>query len=247
MDKPEVATAAYSELLRYSVAISVQLDRIEHWKGELKRGREKWTDASCRALFELPTGFDYEDFLRQLKNEHELPPKMHLKTEVQFLVIAVRNAYMMGTAIRWALTQDANRVRCVQAALSAFEKAVPDAVLLRHLHEHMEQFFMGTGDALKKLPHPEMVPTFALLDDDIGYEIGGKDWLRDWREGLVIERGFGCSQGPSARHNWMHTAVTGDTRSLGPCLTMSFFRSLICFGSRSSNQRSSLTRVTRDQ
>lgn len=35
---------------------------------------------------------------------------------------------------------------------------------------------MGKGDAFKKLPQPEMEATIALLDEDIGYEIGGKLW-----------------------------------------------------------------------
>lgn len=177
MDKAEVVTAAYSELLRYSVAISVQLERVAHWRGELRQARRTWDEASYRAIFETPSGVDFEARLSTLKAEYELPPKMHLKSEVQFLVVAVRNAYVMATTIRWAVAEiEEEEVRCVQAAITSFEKSVPDAVLLRHLHEHMDEVFMGKGEAFKKLPRPEMEGTIALLDDDVGYEIGGKVW-----------------------------------------------------------------------
>ncbi len=35
---------------------------------------------------------------------------------------------------------------------------------------------MRKGESFKKLPHPEMEGAIALLDDDVGYEIGGKVW-----------------------------------------------------------------------
>lgn len=176
MEKAEVVTTAYSELLRYSVAISVQLERVAHWREELRQARKDWDEASYRAIFETPSGVDFEARLGSLKAEYELPPKMHLKSEVQFLVVAIRNAYMMATTIRWAVAEIEEEVRCVQAAITVFEKSVPDAVLLRHLHEHMDEVLKGKGDAFKKLPHPEMEGTIALLDDDVGYEIGGKVW-----------------------------------------------------------------------
>lgn len=177
MEKGQVVNAAYSEMLRYSVAISVQLDRIEYWKAELRAGREQWNEASYKAIFESTLSpEEFERYLRQLKSEFELPPKMHLKSEVQWLVGAVRNVYMMASTVRWAVANNDVKVRCVQAAISAFENEVPDAVLLRHLHEHMDQVLMGKGDSFKKLPHPEMEGAIALLEDDLGYEIGGKVW-----------------------------------------------------------------------
>lgn len=199
VEKSEVVTAAYSELLRYSVAISVQLERIAYWREELRQARTDWNEASYRAIFETPSGADFEARLRGLKAEYELPPKMHLKSEVQFLVVAVRNAYVMATTIRWAVAEIADEVRCVQRAITAFEKSVPDAVLLRHLHEHMDEVLMGKGDAFKKLPQPEMDGTIALLGDDIGYAIGGKVWsLKEMSTAAkdLVRDVTGCIQRP---------------------------------------------------
>lgn len=35
---------------------------------------------------------------------------------------------------------------------------------------------MEKGKTFKKLPQPEMESTIELLEDDLGYEIGGKAW-----------------------------------------------------------------------
>ncbi len=36
LEKEQVAGAAWAEMLRYSVAISAQLERIDHWKKDLR-------------------------------------------------------------------------------------------------------------------------------------------------------------------------------------------------------------------
>jgi hypothetical protein len=173
----ELEAAAYSEMLRFSVAISVQLERIEHWKDELKKGREGWTEAARKSLFDpaIPTS-RYEDHLKALRNEYESPSKMHLKSEVQFLVVAVRGVFAMARSSDLAVKADEKKVRCVQQAITSFEKAAPDVVHLRDLHEHLDELLKGKGSAYDKLPRPELGGHIALLDEDVGYHIGGKVW-----------------------------------------------------------------------
>jgi hypothetical protein len=101
---------------------------------------------------------------------------MHLKSEVQFVLIAVRGIYRMALLIRRAVSDDELKVRCVQTAISAFETSAPDAVHLRNLHEHLDEVRVGKGDAYAKLPDPSIEGAIALLDDDVAYEIGGKVW-----------------------------------------------------------------------
>lgn len=173
----ELEAATYSEMLRFSVAISVQLERIEHWKQALRKGREGWTEAARNSLFDPAiSSSEFENHLKALRAEYELPSKMHLKSEIQFLVAAVRGVYVMASAIRWAVRADEKKVRCIQAALTSFEKNAPDAVHLRDLHEHLDEVLKGKGNAFDKLPQPELEGHIALLDDDVGYQIGGKVW-----------------------------------------------------------------------
>lgn len=177
LKKDQIETVAWSEMLRFSVAISVQLERVAYWREQLRQARKDWNDASYRAIFEssVPPN-EFEAHLRRLKSEFELPPKMHLKSEIQFLLIAVRGVYGMAVALRQAVASNDGKVRCVQGALSAFEKHAPDVVHLRNLHEHMDQLIQGKGDAYAKLPDPNLGSIMALSDDDVTYLIGGKDW-----------------------------------------------------------------------
>lgn len=177
LTRQETTNAAYAEMLRFSVAISLQLERIDQRKTELREARGQYDEASFREIFaaKVPVE-DFERHLRALKQQFELVPKMHLKSEVQFLLIAVRGMYAMALALRWGVSEDDAKVRSVQSAISAFEKAAPDAVHLRNLHEHMDEVFRGRGDAYKKLPDPSMEGAIALLEHDVAYEIGGKVW-----------------------------------------------------------------------
>lgn len=198
-EKDQIEAAAWSEMLRFSVAISVQLERVGYWREQLRQARKDWNDASYRAIFESAVPADeFETHQRRLKAEFELPPKMHLKSEIQFLLIAVRGVYGMAVALRQAVAKDGMKVRCVQRALSAFEKHAPDAVHLRNIHEHMDQLIQGKGDAYTKLPKPDLGSIMALSDDDVTYLIGGKYWsigeLAVAAKDLVRDIG-GCVQG----------------------------------------------------
>lgn len=63
--KDETKNAAYAEILRFSVAISVQQERIAHWREELRNARKEWDDAAYKELFisSVP-GDDFEEHLR---------------------------------------------------------------------------------------------------------------------------------------------------------------------------------------
>lgn len=75
-------------------------------------------------------------------------------------------------AIRSASTGDLNS--CVQRAISASDKAAPDADLLRHLHEHIDAYMRGEGKDRDRLPDPTLEGAVAMLDEGLVYFIGGK-------------------------------------------------------------------------
>ena len=178
LDKGQTISVAYGEMLRFSVAISVQQVRISECREKLREGRVEQKAASERALYDVasvPTD-RLEEHLRSLQAEHELPPKMHLKSEIQFLLIAVHGVGEMARTIRSVAKDDDQLVRCVQAALTTFEKLGPEAKHLRNLHEHLGQALLGKGDALKKLPDQNLDGAIALLEEDVAYVIGGKVW-----------------------------------------------------------------------
>jgi hypothetical protein len=96
---------------------------------------------------------DREGWKAQLDEIHhgDVPEMWRLKTEAQFLLVAVYGILSMARAIRSVSSGDLNA--CVQRAISAFDKAAPDTDLLRHLHEHIDAYMRGDRN---RLPDPTL-------------------------------------------------------------------------------------------
>jgi hypothetical protein len=80
----------------------------------------------------------------------ERPDVWRLKTEAQFLLVAVRGIYLMSKAFKRVATGSAQR--SIQRAISEFEGAAPDAMLLRHIHEHFDKYGGGQGSEASSPP-----------------------------------------------------------------------------------------------
>lgn len=80
----------------------------------------------------------HEAFVAQLEAIHhrDMPLVWRLKTEVEFLLGAVYGILSMARGIRRGTEGELNA--CVQRAIAGFEKAAPDADLLRHVHVHLD-------------------------------------------------------------------------------------------------------------
>lgn len=63
------------------------------------------------------------------------------------------------------------------AAIDAFDQAVPDANLLRHIHEHFDAYASGRGREQRKLPRSIEESAVGMLDKGLAYYIGGKLFL----------------------------------------------------------------------
>lgn len=182
---------AYGEFLRFGLAIEMQRDRLARWRDDLRNQREKSQDKRLEAIFSLPPGTDVREHLRQIQVEHEHPSLMHVKNEAHFLIVAIRNTDRMTNVLRSTLQHEEETVRCLQAAITAFEAAAPEIAHLRNLNEHMDELLQGKGDAFAKLPDPDLGNALAVLENDVIYLIGGKVWstsnLADAAARLVSE------------------------------------------------------------
>ena len=89
--------------------------------------------------------------------------------------MAVYGILSMAKGIRSVSVRDVNS--CVQRAIGVFEKAAPDADLLRHLHEHSDAYIRGAGKESHRLPEPTNPGAVTMLDEGLAYFIGGKLFL----------------------------------------------------------------------
>jgi hypothetical protein len=117
----------------------------------------------------LPPG-EFERRIRRLKVS-DLPEVSALKTEVQFLLVALRGIYLMSRSIRDNVTADERK--CVAAAVSRFEKRVPDPLLLRNIHEHLDQYMLGRG-RVRLTPAVTEGLAGMIEDKGVAYFIGGR-------------------------------------------------------------------------
>jgi hypothetical protein len=171
--KPEeIIPACLGELYRYRLAVQNQLPRIDAATRALRAQREQIEKDEREHLF-VPS-MDREAWKEQLNQiqQRDVPEIWRLKTEAQFILVAVYGILSMARAIRSASTSDLNG--CVQRAISTFDKAAPDADLLRHLHEHIDAYMGGEGKDRHRLPDPTLEGVVAMLDEGLVYFIGGK-------------------------------------------------------------------------
>jgi hypothetical protein len=165
-------SACLGEMYRYRLAVQDQLPRIEVATSAVRAQRDLIEQGENDLLF--GPSMSEDEFRSRLERVHhsDIPEIWRLKTEAQFLLVAVYGIFSMSRAIRKTSDGDVNR--CVQRAISTFEKAAPDADLLRHLHEHIDDYMRGEGRDSNRLPDPAMEGAIAMLEEGLVYFIGGK-------------------------------------------------------------------------
>jgi len=93
-----------------------------------------------------------------------------LRTEVQFLLLGLRGIYLMSRAIRANLKGPERN--CVRTAVSRFEKRLPEPLLLRNIHEHLDEYILGKGR--NPLTPPVEEGLGGMIEDKgVAYYIGG--------------------------------------------------------------------------
>jgi hypothetical protein len=114
-----------------------------------------------------------EAWQEQLEQIHhrDVPETWRLKSEGQFLLASMWGILSMARGIRSVSTGPL--LDCVQRAIAAFEKAAPDAHLLRHLHEHSDEYIRGAGKHRDRLPDPNSPGIVVMAEEGLVYFIGG--------------------------------------------------------------------------
>jgi hypothetical protein len=172
LNPDEIVRAYVGEVYRYRVAVHDQWGCIADATKEVLAERAQIEKDEYELLF--APSMSPESFRRQLEMTHhrDLPLLWRLKTEGEFLLTAVYGIYTMTRAIRRTSNEELNR--CVQRAIAAFEKAAPDADLLRHLHVHVDAYIRGEGKDASRLPGPTDWGAVGMTDDGPVYVVGGK-------------------------------------------------------------------------
>jgi hypothetical protein len=170
-----IVRSCLSEIWRYRLAIQVQLSRIKS-ANEAILAERKQIEKDERELLFAPS-MSADAFQEQLESIHsrDVPLIGTLKTEGQFLLVAVYGILSMSKGIRSVSAGDMNG--CVQRAIGAFDRAAPDAELLRHMHEHLDAYIRGEGKDSRRLPDPTDAGAMTMLDEGLAYFIGGKLFL----------------------------------------------------------------------
>jgi hypothetical protein len=170
-----VVRSCLSEIWRYRLAILGQLSRIKA-ANEAVLEERKQIEKDERELLFAPS-MSTETFQERLEEIHyrDVPLIGTLKTEGQYLLVAVYGILSMSKGVRSVSVGEVNG--CVQRAIGAFEKAAPDADLLRHLHEHSDAYIRGEGKESHRLPDPTNPGALTMLDEGLAYFIGGKLFL----------------------------------------------------------------------
>ena len=154
MIKPEeVLSACTGELYRYRLAVQDQLARIAIATEAVREERDQIEADEYELLFAPSMSMDA--FTAQLREIHhrDIPLVWRLKTEVEFLLEAAYGVLSMARAIR--RSSSGKRNACVQKAIAAFEKAAPDADLIRHVHVHLDHYLRGEGKDAVRLPESD--------------------------------------------------------------------------------------------
>ena len=175
VDPDEILTACVGELYRYRLAMHEQLPRVQAATRALRAAREDIEKDEASHL--AASSMDISEWTEQLKRIHDrdTPQFWRLKSEAEFLLVAAYGVLSMARAIRAASTGELNAA--VQRALSTFEKAAPDADLLRHIHQHLDAYMRGEGRDRERLPDPTKGGAMAMLPDGLAYYIGGKMFM----------------------------------------------------------------------
>jgi hypothetical protein len=160
---------------RYRLAIQQQLSRIAAANEAVLAEREQIEQDKNELLFgPVENEETFEERLRDI-HVRDVPLVGTLKTEGQFLLVAVYGILSMARAVRGMSIGEMNA--CDQRAITAFETAAPDADLLRHLHEHQDAYMRGEGKDRHRLPDEDFDGALTMLEDGLAYFIAGKLFL----------------------------------------------------------------------
>jgi hypothetical protein len=136
LSSDEILGVCVGELYRYRLAVQDQLVRVDAATRAV-RAERALIARDEEELLVAPSMSD-EAIRGRLETIRcrDTVALWRLKTEAQFLLSAVYGILSMSRAIRAATVGEVNA--CVQRTMSAFEKAAPDADLLRHPHLRRE-------------------------------------------------------------------------------------------------------------
>jgi hypothetical protein len=167
-----MAAAFLGEMYRYRLAIRDQVDRVEVAMAALRSRREEIEQATEDLLVapSMPAS-EFEALLQALYSE-DIPEIWRLKSEAQFLLVAIRGVYIMCQAIADAIEGQAETA--IRNALANFKGKIPDPTLLRNIHEHLEEYARGAGHQQHLLPDPSSSGAVAMTQEGLVYLVGGR-------------------------------------------------------------------------
>jgi hypothetical protein len=157
------------EALRFRVAIKDQLAATnatrEGFEAAIEQGRSFW-----------------ESHVRgQALTEHDLDMKLRewtsvefgrLKTALQLWLVVTNGLHKMARKLR-EMTTERPVNSCVQKAIAEFESSAPNAELMRHIHEHLDEYALGGGRDRDKFPVEHEGGSINLPEGDVVFEFGG--------------------------------------------------------------------------
>jgi hypothetical protein len=162
-------------MYRHRLAVLTQGQRLAVAVADLRARRKEIDEATFELLFHPDFS---EEWLReqyQALSQQEIPEVWRLKNEAQFLVVAVRGVYLMSAVLPEVAPGAARDA--LAAIVRSFEASIPDALLLRNIHEHVDEYVSGGGRQKHLLPQSFEMSAIATLDEGIAYMIGGKVFL----------------------------------------------------------------------
>lgn len=163
MTKPILTTKekiiiCMGEVYRFRTAVGDERKRVREARKKLRSAQEEANLLGRTA--------------RIIPPERSSTQKDRLKTHLQFVLVAAYDMYAMAKQLRKLATGTA-KDSCVQQAVKDFESAAPHLKLLRHVHEHMNEYALGGGLDRPKFPQPDVEGTIQLIPNDVVFSFGG--------------------------------------------------------------------------
>lgn len=158
-----------NHVMRWRLGVQDQSMRVEERAAEYRR-----------AAASVPPGLAPSG--SSLEANWTLAEQWRLRNEVHFLLIAVRNAMRFSEGLQ-ALHGDPD----VRTAIVEFQKAQPNADLLRNVHEHVDEYMAGGGRQRGRFPQSPTVGSIDVRGDDVVYEIGGIEFSIRATVGAALE------------------------------------------------------------
>jgi hypothetical protein len=161
------------EVYRYRLAIKDQQLRIEQAKSALRSVRDDIDKRMEEEIFTFKGSADeFGARLEDLQHK-DVPESWRLKTEAQFMLIAIYDLYLMAKRLRDATTDEEQS--CLEKAISDFQSAAPRMDLLRHIHEHQDAYLVGEGRRQAELPQPpDSWVVGSLEEGGLAFWFGGR-------------------------------------------------------------------------